>query len=95
MTDAAPILTLRARVSGRVQGVWFRNWTRDKALRRGISGWVRNEADGSVTALLSGPEPAVREMVAALRDGPPLAQVARVDTAPAEPPRGGGFEILG
>ena len=40
--------TMRVRVTGRVQGVWFRGWTKDEATRRGLRGWVDNEADGSV-----------------------------------------------
>ena len=45
---------VRVRIAGRVQGVNFRAWTRDEAERLGLDGWVRNEADGSVTALLAG-----------------------------------------
>ncbi len=87
-------LTLRARVTGRVQGVWFRAWTREEAEARGLSGWVRNEADGSVTALISGPDEAVRGMVAALAEGPPAARVKHVETEAADPPGGTGFHIL-
>lgn len=86
-------LTLTARVTGHVQGVWFRAWTRDEATRRGLSGWVRNEPDGSVTALLSGPGEAVREMVEALHEGPPRARVTGVETAPAEAPAEDGFSV--
>ena len=82
-----------ARVTGRVQGVWFRAWTREEAEARGLSGWVRNEADGSVTALISGPGEAVRGMVAALSEGPPAARVTRVETEAADPPDGTGFHI--
>ena len=46
---------VRVRITGRVQGVYFRGWTRDEAARLGLDGWVRNEADGSVTALIAGP----------------------------------------
>ncbi len=48
-------VTVRARVTGRVQGVWFRGWTEAEARRLGLAGWVKNEADGSVTALIAGP----------------------------------------
>ncbi len=48
-------IALRARITGRVQGVAFRAWTRSEAKQRGLSGWVRNESDGSVRALFIGP----------------------------------------
>jgi acylphosphatase len=76
---------VEARISGRVQGVWYRAWTRDEARRLGLAGWVRNEADGSVRALFVGPEPAVRAMLALCRDGPPLAKVDQIETRPVKP----------
>jgi acylphosphatase len=87
-------VTVRVRVRGRVQGVWFRAWTKQEAEARGLSGWVRNEPDGSVSALLSGPGEAVGAMVAALHAGPPLARVETVETAAAEPPGAAGFHVL-
>ena len=75
---ADPRKTVLARISGRVQGVSFRVWTRLEAEKLGLSGWVRNEDDGSVTALISGPEPAVTKMIERLRRGPSGAQVAEV-----------------
>ncbi len=86
--------TLEARITGHVQGVWYRAWTRGEAEARGLSGWVRNEDDGSVTALLSGSEEAVAGMVAALREGPPAARVEAVETRPAAAPDAPGFRIL-
>ncbi|MGC9368162.1 MAG: acylphosphatase [Paracoccaceae bacterium] len=83
-----------AHVTGRVQGVWFRAWTKAEAERRALSGWVRNEADGSVTALICGPEADVAEMVSALRQGPPAARVSGVTTQETEAPRTPGFRIL-
>lgn len=73
-----PSRTVRACITGRVQGVWFRAWTRNEATRLGLTGWVRNEADGSVTALLSGPRDAVEEMAQLLWQGPPHADVTGV-----------------
>lgn len=70
--------TVLARVTGRVQGVSFRAWTRDTAIGLGLAGWVRNEADGSVSALLSGGQEAVDAMVGQLWQGPPHAQVRDV-----------------
>lgn len=86
--------TVLAHVTGRVQGVWFRAWTREEAEARGLSGWVRNEPDGSVTVLVSGPEETVQAMLEALSAGPPAARVARVETRPVEPPDAPGFRIL-
>jgi acylphosphatase len=76
---------VRVRVTGRVQGVGFRAWVQDEARRRALSGWVRNERDGSVAALIAGPEAAVAEMVEALRRGPPVARVESLATEPADP----------
>lgn len=90
MADTAVI----AHVTGRVQGVWFRAWTKEKAQTLGLSGWVRNEADGSVTALISGPEADVARMVTALHQGPAAARVSGVTTQAAEPRRDSGFRIL-
>ncbi|MFN3208422.1 MAG: acylphosphatase [Roseovarius sp.] len=81
-------------ITGRVQGVGFRAWTRDAACARGLRGWVRNEPDGAVRAVLCGPEPAVADMLRTLKAGPPAARVDRVATEPAEAPEGSGFAIL-
>ncbi len=86
---------IEAVVTGRVQGVSFRAWTQDEARARGLRGWVRNEADGSVRACIAGPADAVEGMVAALRDGPPAARVDGVATAPGAPPEGRDFAITG
>ncbi len=85
---------VRVRVSGRVQGVWFRAWTERTALELGVSGWVRNAPDGTVEALIGGSADAVKQMVARLHDGPDMARVDRVVTLPAEVDEvPGGFEI--
>lgn len=86
--------TLHARITGHVQGVWFRAWLRDTATAQGVAGWVRNEEDGSVTALLSGSAERVDAVAAALHRGPSRAQVASVTLIQAEAPRGKGFDIL-
>jgi acylphosphatase len=85
--------TVTVRVTGRVQGVWYRGWTEGEAARLGLSGWVRNEADGSVRALLHGPDGAVEEMLALMRGGPPAARVDRVETAPGTAPDEPGFRV--
>ncbi len=85
--------TVRVRVTGRVQGVWFRGWTRAEAERLGLSGWVRNAADGSVEAVVAGPEAAVEAMVAALHRGPEPARVDGVEVTASEEAVPAGFEI--
>ncbi|WP_028745940.1 acylphosphatase [Rhizobium mesoamericanum] len=71
------------RISGRVQGVSFRVWTRARAEDFGLSGWVRNEDDGSVRALIVGPEGAVSAMLKEFWKGPPGASVSAVEAEPA------------
>jgi acylphosphatase len=66
-------------IRGRVQGVGFRAWAEVTALELGVEGWVRNCRDGSVEALLAGPEEVVLTMVELCRDGPPGAHVEAVD----------------
>jgi acylphosphatase len=86
MTDQRSILV---RISGRVQGVGYRDWTRHKAASLGLSGWVRNLSTGEVEAVFSGLAEAVERMLAACRRGPPLAQVDAVAiVGPAEPVTG-------
>jgi acylphosphatase len=72
-------------VRGLVQGVWFRASTRDEALRLGLTGWVRNEPDGSVTALAEGPRSALEALVQWARRGPPNARVDDLDVQWDEP----------
>jgi acylphosphatase len=72
-------------VTGRVQGVSFRAWTKSQADARGLAGWVRNEADGSVSALIEGPAEAVEGMLEAFEKGPALARVDTVSTMPGAP----------
>lgn len=71
-------------ITGRVQGVGFRAWTRREARRHGLRGWVRNRHDGSVEALIIGPAAAVDSFVATSRQGPSLARVDDVARHPAE-----------
>lgn len=70
---------VRVRVHGRVQGVFFRNWTADRARALGLRGWVRNRRDGTVELVAHGEEEAVEALVAACRTGPPAARVERVE----------------
>jgi DNA ligase D-like protein (predicted 3'-phosphoesterase) len=73
---------IRAVASGRVQGVWFRDTTARRAAELGLAGWVRNLDDGSVGVHAEGAGCAIDELVAFLREGPPLAQVEAVEVEP-------------
>jgi acylphosphatase len=88
-------VALHATVSGRVQGVFFRDTTRRKAMALGLLGWVRNLADGRVDVYAVGSRAACESLLAFLRIGPPRAHVADVDVkweaAPADTPS--TFEI--
>ena len=74
-------VTARGNVYGRVQGVWFRAFTREQALQRGLSGYARNQTDGSVAFALTGPRAAVEQVIAALQEGPPAARVDRIEVS--------------
>lgn len=85
---------LRAVISGRVQGVWFRGWTERQARARGLDGWVRNCPDGTVEALFSGKPEAVDAMIEDCWAGPPAAKVVAIETFDAAPPDSQGFAHL-
>ncbi|WP_264213353.1 acylphosphatase [Leisingera thetidis] len=89
-------VAVTARVTGHVQGVAFRTWARAEALRHGLSGWIRNEPDGSVRALLMGPASGVADMVRRMGRGPGAASVKDVQTERTDPEPGvSGFRIVG
>jgi acylphosphatase len=80
-------------VTGRVQGVFFRDSVQRLAEARGVAGWARNRADGAVEAVFEGPYPSVIELVAYCRHGPPRAHVETM-TQTEEPPEGlTGFSV--
>ena len=81
-------------ISGRVQGVGYRDWLLREATRLGLRGWVRNRADGTVEAVVAGSEDAVAAVIAACRGGPMLARVDAIDESPAEVPETDRFERL-
>jgi acylphosphatase len=85
----------RLRVTGVVQGVFFRQATADEANRLGVGGAVRNLPDGSVEVVVEGMRPAVEGLVAFCRRGPPAARVDAVEIA-WERPAGdeGPFVVL-
>lgn len=88
MSDKA----IRVRISGKVQGVWYRGWTVDEAMRRGLRGWVRNRRDGSVEALFIGPADPVEKMIEACSSGPPAARVDMIERSAADDDGSSGFE---
>ena len=81
------------RVTGRVQGVAFRAWTRATATDLGLTGWVRNDPDGSVTGHLEGPREAVDRMITQLHGGPGAAVVNAVAVDEAPPSGAASFEV--
>ena len=89
--SAPGAVALRVRIQGRVQGVYYRGWTVEEATARGLRGWVRNRTDGAVEALFIGPEAAVRDMIRACRQGPPLAAVVRIEEYVGEDDGSVGF----
>ncbi len=91
---------VRLRIIGIVQGVGFRAFVEDEALRRALRGWVRNRRDRSVEAVIEGPPDAIGEMILACRRGPPGSQVEALevleadDAALAERRPGAAFSVL-
>jgi acylphosphatase len=87
------VVRYRVLISGRVQGVFFRDTCRRMAERHGVSGWVRNLPDGSVEAVFEGPAAEVRQLVEWSHHGPRSAAVQDIRVQ-AEPPEGiSGFRI--
>jgi acylphosphatase len=78
---------------GRVQGVWFRDSTRQQAEAAGVAGWVTNRPDGAVEAVLEGDADAVDAVVAWMQDGPRRAEVDRIEVNEEEPEGLRGFDI--
>lgn len=74
-------MKLRAHVyvSGRVQGVFFRSETQDEAIKRNVTGWVKNLPDGRVEAVLEGEKENIEKVIEFCKRGPPGARVTRVD----------------
>lgn len=82
------------RIAGRVQGVGYRDWMVARARQLGLSGWVRNRIDGTVEALIDGPEPAIEELLRASRRGPQAAHVTDIHESLADAPDAPGFSRL-
>ena len=80
-------------ILGRVQGVYFRDSVRRHALQASVAGWIRNNWDGTVEAVLEGGEEDVARVVAFCEEGPRGARVDRVEVVAEEPERLSGFEV--
>ena len=93
LSEEASHVRKRVFVSGRVQGVWFRESLREQAVALGVAGWVRNLMDGRVEALLEGPEPAVDRVVAWCHQGPSRAHVDGVEVRLESPIGESGFHV--
>lgn len=78
-------------ITGKVQGVWYRDWTVSTANSLKLRGWVRNLREGSVEALFIGPHDKVEAMIHACHDGPPNANVSDIHTEEAEDDGSIGF----
>ncbi|NMG54723.1 acylphosphatase [Aromatoleum aromaticum] len=91
MPDAT--VSRRLTIRGRVQGVYYRASAQDEGVRLGLEGWVRNRLDGSVEALVAGPETAVEHFIEWARRGPPAAHVHDVAVTAAEWPEPGAFSV--
>jgi acylphosphatase len=83
----------RVVVHGSVQGVFFRDTMRRLAEQRSVSGWVRNNPDGTVEAVLEGDESALERLLAFAHEGPRGARVERVEVFDEEPEGLTGFAI--
>lgn len=87
------IVARHVRVTGLVQGVFFRAWAAEEARALGVAGWVRNAPDGSVEAQLEGEEFAVKQLIEKLHQGPPSARVSQVAIDDAVPEGSDRFEV--
>ena len=81
------------RVTGHVQGVFYRAWAQGEARQHGVSGWIRNTPDGGVEAQLTGEEDDVRRMIDQMRRGPSNARVDDVEVEEVPPEDSGRFEL--
>ena len=87
------MMSVHVRVSGRVQGVYYRAYTRDRAKSLGINGWVRNIPGGGVEAVLEGERQQVGEMLKAMKSGPSGSLVLGIELSESEAKGYNDFEI--
>ena len=87
-------LSVRVKIEGLVQGVWFRGWTVKLATELCLSGWVRNRKDGSVEAIFCGDKTSVEEIIKLIYKGPEAASVVSVNVKYEDINVGAGFKQL-
>ncbi|UEC39236.1 MULTISPECIES: acylphosphatase [Methanothrix] len=87
------MMSVHVRVSGRVQGVYYRAYTRDRAKSLGINGWVRNIPGGGVEAVLEGERRQVGELLKAMKSGPSGSVVLGMELSEIEAKGYNDFEI--
>ena len=87
------MIALRIKVSGKVQGVFFRASTKGRAEELGIRGWVKNESDGSVLIEAEGEEESMNEFTNWCKAGPLMAKVENIETETIEIGNYSGFNI--
>ena len=85
------MIAVHVRVSGRVQGVYYRAFTREKAMALGVKGWVRNVPGGGVEAVLEGERKQVGELLKAMKSGPAGAIVLGMELSELEAK---GYEVF-
>lgn len=84
---------VQVRVTGRVQGVFYRRYAAEEAARLGVAGWVSNERDASVLVHAEGEDDAVDAMVAWCREGSPASAVDQLDVEEVDPAGSSGFDV--
>ena len=89
----APTIARWVRVRGKVQGVAYRFWTQRNARALDVTGWVRNDVDGSVEAFLQGSKDNVERLIERMRGGPPTARVESVHASDGHVDELDDFEI--
>jgi acylphosphatase len=94
LDEGEVIIRRHVLVSGRVQGVFFRDSCRREAVTRGVWGWIANRDDGAVEAIFEGPSRAVEAVVDWCRMGPVRAEVTQVRVTEEEPRGGRGFRVI-
>jgi len=85
---------VRLTITGKVQGIGYRDFVERQAKAMSVAGWVRNRRDGSVEAVIVGPASSVETIIAACRRGPPAAAVKEVRIAEHSGPLPEGFTTL-
>ncbi len=88
-----PRIAKSVRITGRVQGVFFRAWTAEHAREFGVTGWVQNCPDESVQAHLEGDDASVEALITLLHRGPPSAKVEQIQVDEAQLTNADRFEV--